>query len=113
MNYTSSLHVPNLEGEPSILILTGSSDGKSVPRWTFNKPVSRDRARSWEAVLMERYNEGLYGTGSIGQVRDMVHAMDLVAEEFEVLLVIPDETAEQIQREIDAEREALPKGGVH
>lgn len=111
MSFTASLHIANLEGEPATLILTGESDGKSRPTWTFGKPVSRDRARSWEAVLMEHYDAGLYGTGSVGEVRDMIFAMSRVAEEFDVLLVVPEKTEERVKAEAAAED--LPAGAVH
>lgn len=112
MNFTASLHITNLEGEPTTLILTGESDGKSRPTWTFGKPVSRDRARSWEAVLMEHYDAGLYGTGSVGEVRDMVFAMSRVAEEFDVLLVTPRATQDQISKEIKAQQKLFDQGIV-
>lgn len=113
MNYTASLHIANLSGEPRTLILTGKTDGKRQPEWTFGKAVSKDRSRSWEAVLMEYYDAGPYSTGSAGEVRDMVYAMDRVAKEFEVLLVVPEETQKKVEAEAKAEAEALPEGAVH
>ena len=112
MTFTASLHLANLEGEPSDLILTGSTDGKSSPAWDFEESISRDLAKAWEGLLMEHYDEGLYGTGSVGEVRDMLYAMDQVAEELEVLLVVPEKTEKKAATEAEEAIEELPKGAV-
>ena len=113
MSYTAALYLTDLKGELSALILTGTTDGKGRPRWTVHGNPALELVRSWEFLIEEYYNAGLHGTGSLGEVRDMVFAMTRIAEEFDLKLSVPPETQEKIDAEVKAEAEALPLGAVN
>jgi len=60
------------------------------------------------AHLMEVYDHGINGTGSVGQVRDMLYAMNTVADMLGAELMIPPETHFKALEEADEQPEALP-----
>ncbi|WP_250395725.1 hypothetical protein [Synechococcus sp. MU1655] len=88
--------------------MTGTSDGKGEPTYEFafrdGGPIRR--------MLEEVYDEGLYSTGSVGQVRDMVFAMSRVAEELGYELEIPEATQAKVEIEAKHDLEQLPEGAV-
>lgn len=92
------------------LVISGTSDGKGDLRYEVGEAYQEPR-ESFLALLEEAYETGLYGTGSIGQVRDMVHAMGRVAEQFDFELVVPEKTEKKVEAEAAAED--LPAGAVH
>ena len=57
-------------------------------------------------ILQESYDTGLYGTGSPGEVRDMVFAMEKVVQAHDPLykLVIPRDTQAKIDKEASGTR---------
>lgn len=91
------------------IIVTGTSDGKGEPSYEFlfgNGGPIRD-------ALDEAYDEGLYGTGSAGQVRDMVYAMSRVADQFEGYeLSVPAATNNKAEKEAEKDLKDLPEGAV-
>jgi len=99
-----------IEVPSSYVVVTGTSDGNGVPRYEFSD-VYGDGGPILEA-LGEMYCQGLYGTGSVGQVRDMVFAMSRVAEKLGYELVIPVATQAKVEKEAEFDLEQLPDGAV-
>ena len=94
------------------LVLTGSSDGKSRPRYDFAPDVDLEIEIGLLDLMEEAYETGLYGTGSPGEVRDMLHSMQAVVEAHSPLykLVIPRGTQRQMDKELAAVTELLEEG---
>ena len=91
------------------VIVTGTSDGKGEPSYAF---LFSDGGPIREA-LEAAYDEGLYGTGSVGQVRDMVWAMTRVADQFDGFVVnVPAATNRKAEQEHRDDVAALPDGAV-
>lgn len=100
--------------EPPEVIVTGTSSGKGPPRYVWAEQVETELREAWLFFLDEFYREGLYGTGSPGQVRDMLHAMGrLVAYDPSVFqLQVPVDTQAKADKEAKADAAALPDGAV-
>jgi len=94
------------------LVLTGQSDGASDPKY-----ILEDSIKGLEQIitssLAEAYAAGLYGTGSVGQVRDMLNAMSALSSKFLWVLEIPEETKAKANEEATADAAALPDGAVY
>lgn len=91
------------------VIVTGTSDGKGEPSYEFS---FGDGGPIREA-LEQAYDEGMYSTGSVGQVRDMVWAMTRAADQFEGFeLKVPAATNRKAEQEYRDEVAALPDGAV-
>lgn len=89
--------------------MTGTSDGNSSPRWRFYY----GDGGPFRQLLEDAYESGLYSTGSIGLVRDMVYAMSrLVSELDNYELDIPPETFKKTEAEAKQEFNLLPDGAV-
>jgi hypothetical protein len=96
------------------VILTGTSTGKGPPRYDWGEQIEPEVRLGYGAQLEEFYREGLYGTGSPGQVRDMLHAMHrlstLYAGMFEMR--VPEATQRKAEQEAEADAAELPQGAV-
>ena len=68
-----------IEVASSYVVVTGTSNSNALPRYEFSHGYG-DGGPILEA-LEEMYCQGLYGTGSVGQVCDMVFAMSRVAKQ--------------------------------
>lgn len=103
MNYSATISV-NDE-----IVVTGTSDGEGDPSYEF---LFSDGGPIREA-LVEAYDEGLYGTGSVGQVRDMVYAMSRVADQFDDFeLNVPAATNRKAEKEAEKDLKDLPDNAV-
>lgn len=100
--------------EPLDVIVTGTSSGKGPPRYVWAEQVETETRLAYLSYLDEFYREGLYGTGSPGQVRDMLHAMGRLAALFPPLvqLQVPADTRAKADQEATADAAALPEGAV-
>lgn len=112
MKFSASIHQPDIDGKAAEVVVTGSTTGKGEPVYEFDDEYSAQYQKNVRELLATAYDEGLYGTGSTGQVRDMVHAMEAVSEPSGLVLVIPKETQKQIDEEIKADEQGLPDGAV-
>ncbi len=106
MKYEATLS----ETKNSCVIATGTSDGNGRPSYQFSKNFAD--SGPIRKLLDEAFDEGLYGTGSVGQVRDMVFAMSRVAEELGYELEIPEATQAKVEIEAKHDLEQLPEGAV-
>jgi len=93
------------------LVVTGTSDGKGDPVYEF-EPNYGDGGPI-RALLEEKYDDGLYGTGSVGQVRDMVWAMTAAAQELGLEVNVPPRTSSKATKEANADQKKLPDGAVY
>lgn len=96
------------------LCFTGRSTGEGEPEYEFKEDVDFDIELALLATLEEAYTNGLYGTGSPGQVRDMLHAMRAVLVEWDPLyeIKVPRDTKAKAEKEAEADLKALPEGSV-
>ncbi len=102
------------DGSTQALLVTGTSDGKSPPTYVWADGVEPDSRLAMEGQLAAFYSAGLYGTGSPGQVRDMLHAMDRLSDDSKgwIALVVPQATQRKAAAEAKADAAALPEGAV-
>lgn len=100
--------------EPPDVIVTATSSGKGPPRYIWAEQVETETRLAYLSYLDEFYREGLYGTGSPGQVRDILHAMHRLADQCKGLveLRVPEATRRKAEQEAEADAAALPEGGV-
>ena len=113
MDYVAHLHLnDDLEG-PGSLVMTGTSTGKGEPSYVFAEGYDSGYQEKLRKLLAMEYESGLYGTGSIGQVREMVHAMDMVGHPSDMVLVVPKATDRKIEQEAAADEKKLPEGAVN
>jgi hypothetical protein len=96
------------------VILTGTSTGKGPPRYDWGEQIEPEVRLAYGAYLEEFYREGLYGTGSPGQVRDMLHAMHRLSDLHRafVQVRVPEATQRKAEQEAKADAAELPKGAV-
>lgn len=96
------------------LAMTGQSDGKGEPSYVFPDDMDFDVEVHLLDILQESYDTGLYGTGSPGEVRDMVFAMERVVEAHEPLykLVIPRDTQAKIDKEAKRDQKVIDDDSV-
>ena len=99
-----------IEVASSYVVVTGTSNGNGLPRYEFSHGYG-DGGPILEA-LDEMYCQGLYGTRSDGQVRDMVFAMSRVAEKLGYELVIPVAKQARVEKEAEFDLERLPDVAV-
>lgn len=102
MNYTATI-TANDE-----VIVNGTSDGKGEPSYEFSFGDGGPIRESLDLA----YEEGLYGTGSVGQVRDMVWAMTRVADQFDFEVKVPAATSRKAEQEAKVDLDGLPEGAV-
>lgn len=104
MDYTATIK----DGQGRVFV-TGTSDGKGSPTWDF---YTGDGG-PFRGVLVEAYEDGLYNTGSIGLVRDMVFAMTRFVDQFDDYeLEIPAATKRKTEEEYRREVDSMPDGAV-
>jgi len=104
MDYTATI-----KDEQGREFVTGTSDGKGMPKWDF---YTGDGG-PFRELLEQAYEEGLYSTGSIGLVRDMVYAMTRLADELDGYeLDVPAVTNKKTEDEARKEIDSLPDGAV-
>jgi len=104
MDYTATI-----KDEQGRDFVTGTSDGKGSPKWSFD---SGDGG-PFRKLLEQAYEDGLYSTGSIGLVRDMVYAMVRLAGELDGYeLDVPALTNKMAEEEARKEIDSLPDGAV-
>ena len=106
MSYKAML----IEVASSYIVVMGTSNGNGLPRYEFSHGYG-DGGPILEA-LDEMYCQGLYGTRSDGQVRDMVFAMSRVAEKLGYELVIPVAKQARVEKEAEFDLERLPDVAV-
>ena len=95
------------------LVMTGTSDGKSEPKYSFPDDTDYDVEQMLLDTAAEAYRVGLYGTGSPGQVRDMLHAMrSIVEDHINYELKIPRDTSAKAEKEAAKDLKDLPDGAV-
>lgn len=110
MDYTAELKYTST-GE---LVMTGQSDGKSEPEYVFADDMDFDVELHLLDILQEAYETGLYGTGSPGEVRDMIFSMERVVEAHSPLykLTIPRDTQQKIDREVKKDLKDIEDDGA-
>ena len=110
MDFTAEIKF-NSTGE---LVVTGTTDGKSAPTYSFALDVDIEIEVALLDTMTEAFAFGLYGTGSPGEVRDMLFAMQAVLEAHDPLykLVIPRDTQAQAEKEAKAQEKLLDQGIV-
>ena len=95
------------------VVMTGTSDGKSAPRYTFPDDIDFDVEQMLLDTAAEAYRFGLYGTGSPGQVRDMLHAMQVgVDDHSNDEMRVPRDTAAKADKEAEKDLKDRPEGAV-
>ena len=99
-----------IEVASSYVVVTGTSNANGLPRYEFSHGYG-DGGPILEA-LDEMYCQGLYGTRSDGQARDMVFATSYVAEKLGYGLVIPVATQARVEKEVEFDLEQLPDVAV-
>lgn len=92
------------------LLVTGTTTGKAPPSFTFEEPAW-DLEEAMTLSMQDRYDSGLYSTGSVGSVRDMLHAMSAVPELFgNMQLNVPDDTKKKADEEAEADLQDVGDG---
>ncbi len=95
------------------VVMTGTSDGKGTPQYTFPDNADFDVEQMLLDTAAEAYERGLYGTGSPGQVRDMLHAMQAVVDDHSNYeMRVPRDTKAKAQKEAEKDLKDLPDGAV-
>jgi hypothetical protein len=95
------------------VVMTGTSDGKSEPKYSFPDNADFDVEQMLLDTAAEAYRFGLYGTGSPGQVRDMLHAMQAVVNDHSNYeMRVPRDTEAKAEKEAKKDLKDLPDGAV-
>lgn len=103
--YTATL----VRGESKVLGESGGAESIFAGPFYRFEGIKKAERQDIEAVLSEAYFQGIYGHGSIGEVRDMLYAMATAGEKFKMKLEIPEETDKKAKEEA-SEEEPLPLG---
>ena len=94
------------------VVFTMECDGASLPVYTFEDEFL-DMEDGMRSIMDDRYAQGLYGTGSVGQVRDALHAMSAVIDVFSNMEIsVPSDTARKVDQEIKRDESKLEEGDV-
>jgi hypothetical protein len=94
------------------VVFTVECDGASLPVYTFEDEYL-DMEDGMRSMMETRYAQGLYGTGSVGQVRDALHAMHAVTDTFTNMeIIVPADTALKVEKEIKRDESQLGEGDV-
>ncbi len=110
--YTASIRSASSDGD---VVVIGRSDGASAPSYEWIDDQFGTSELIMSSYLEEAYQQGLYSTGSVGEVRDMLHAMGRTAHlcmSGDLTLEIPDETAAKAEAEAEKFWADLPEGAV-
>lgn len=95
------------------LVMTGTSDGKGSPSYEFEPGVAEITVEFFTYLLREAYDLGIYSKGSIGEVRDMLNAMNkAVKEDPYYVMRVPRSTSDKAEKEAEAFIKSLPDGAV-
>lgn len=109
MSYTAELRF----AFDNALLVTASTTGKGPPSYEFGDTAD---AEGVVTLLDQFYEFGPYGTGSIGQVQDMLHALRRYAEELGspdwIKLVIPEATSKKAAEERAKDQKLIDSGVV-
>ncbi len=98
----------------SMPIYTARSEGKPGPpellSFSTGDQLKADHSlvKRLQKLWAEGY--GLYGTGYVGEVRDMLHALQVIAYADGLVLEVPEPTRHKAKQE--AEAAVLPEGAV-
>jgi len=112
MTYSSSIRSASRDGE---VIVIGRTDGASAPIYEYVDDEFGSSELILSRYLEDTYQQGLYSTGSIGEVRDMLYAMGRTTQlclPGDLTLEIPDETDAKAEAEAEAYAVSLPEGAV-
>ena len=110
--YSATIASSTRDGEA---IVIGRTDGASAPVYEWIDDEFGTNQLVVSRYLEESYQEGLYSTGSIGEVRDMLYAMGRTTQlcwPGDLTLEVPDETAAKAEVEAEAWAADLPEGAV-
>lgn len=96
-------------------VVIGRTDGASAPAYEY----VGDEFGSFEVIagryLEDAYRQGLYSTGSVGEVRDMLYAMGRTAElcmAGDLTLEVPEATDAKAEAEAETWSKDLPEGAT-
>ena len=110
MNFTAQIRYATT-GE---LVTTGTSDGKGLPKYEFEPNVAEVTVEVLSYIMREAYEKGIYSKGSVGEVRDMLSAMNAVIDEDSIYtLRIPKATSDTAKKEAEAFIRSMPDGAVY
>lgn len=98
-----SIYGARSDGRPGLPTLYSLSTGEDLPE---DSPTVRLFRQVWEE------GRGLYGTGYVGQVRDMLHALRVFAVKYGYGVEAPPETQAKAQQEAEQDAANLPEGAV-
>ena len=102
-------YIATIQDDQGRVFVTGTSGGKGAPKWDF----SYGDGGPFRKLLEQAYEDGLYSTGSIGLVRDMVYAMGRLIDELDGYeLSVPAVTNKKTEDEARKEVDSLPDGAV-
>lgn len=96
-------------------IAIGRTDGASAPTYEWIDDEFGTAELTLGYYLQDAYRQGLYSTGSIGEVRDMIYAMAETARlcrPGDLTLDVPEETATKAAAEAETWAAELPEGAV-
>lgn len=93
--------------------MTDTSDGKGSPSYEFEPGVAEVTVEVFTHIMREAYDLGIYRKGSIGEVRDMLNAMNAVIQEDSYYTMrVPKSTSDKAEKEAEAFIKSLPDGAV-
>lgn len=109
MSWTASIHTGKPPTDDNLVArATSTAEPNELPELAIEDPafladVSLAFVQAWEGP-------GPTGTGTVGEVQDMVHTMGVVATELDLVLEVPAETTKKVTAERKASK--LPQGAV-
>ena len=110
--YSATIASSTRDGEA---IVIGRTDGASAPVYEWIDDEFGTSEVILSSYLEEAYQQGLYSTGSIGEVRDMLYAMGRTTQlclPGELTMEVPDETDAKAEAEAEAWVKDFPEGAV-
>ena len=110
--YTASIKSETMGGATVVI---GRTDGASAPVYEWIDDEYGTSERILGRYLEDAYRQGLYSTGSIGEVRDMLNAMARTTElcmPGDLTLETPEESATKAAAEAEKFWADLPEGAV-
>jgi len=97
------------------VVVTGRTDGASAPTYEWGDPGTGIAEALLGSYLEDGYRQGLYSTGSVGEVRDMLYAMSEACRRYTpggMTMEVPDDTAAKAEAEAEKFWAELPPGAV-
>lgn len=98
-----SIYGARSDGRPGLPVLYSLNTGEDLPDDSATVRLFR---QVWEE------GRGLYGTGYVGQVRDMLHALHVFAAKHDYKVDVPPETKAKAQQEAEQDAANLPEEAV-